>query len=139
MFLGSHWCPIRARRTVEAAFARQARVQRRLRNRVQHAHRRLRDPGRDENSYCRSKIWLSFIIEADDHAAPDIETRILDRVDAFEERSSFADVLELLRLRSDSSLGLSTPRTRQEVPSIISCNSSVLGEIERGLVNKESA
>ena len=38
--------------------------------------------------------WV-VVIEADDHAAPDLEPGVLDRVDPLQQRPSLADVLEL--------------------------------------------
>ena len=75
----------------------QAGVERRFRNRVQHADRRLRDAGRNEELVLPIEDSLVVVIEADDHAAPDVEPCVLDRVQAVEERRSLADVLQFLR------------------------------------------
>ena len=50
------------------------------------------------NSRWASKIVGVVVVEAEDHAAPDLHAGVLDAVDLLDQRAARADVLELLGL-----------------------------------------
>ena len=84
---------------------------------------RLEDPG-------------VVVIEADDHAAPDLQPRLLHRADALDDASPpLCTFWYFFVSRSDSSLGLSMPmKTLMMLASTISSHQLVvLGQVERRL------
>ena len=84
--------------SVEPALGGEPVVQRRLGDRREHAAHRECDPRLLHELDLAVEDPVVVVVEAHDHAAPDLHAGVLDAVDLFQQRSAGADVLELLGL-----------------------------------------